>query len=343
MDWSHFFPPGTRVFALPNWQSPQLYIPALSPSLRLQATSLFPGWRLPARIRRAALKAKALLWPGELRTVENTRWTLGDFVADILPQAQTAIVLSNPKNFGGKLVAQLCDSTGGVVGYVKYGERPVAQERLRNEYAVLNALPPNTGPSPLKFGSLSDGVALCLGAVAGTALPPSLTPAPAALHFLEMLPASQAVALDEHPWIQALRSQAGSELERWLEPLGARKWPVVLQHGDFAPWNLVRTGDGSLRALDWEYGCIEGFPFFDIAYHVLQVALLIRRHSALKAAETAASVLTALQTPDALQLSLGRSIVALAAHEQFAKSAEDGHDPGTHIQQCRRSIWKDRP
>jgi thiamine kinase-like enzyme len=117
----------------------------------------------------------------------------------------------------------------------------------------------------------------------------------------------------------------------------------VLQHGDFAPWNIVRLPDGSLRALDWEYANAEGFPYLDIAYYLLQTSLLLRRRSPLRAIEEAVEFLTTSTDIEPLDTHSARSIVGLAAYEQYTKSLEDGHDAKTYIQQCRLSIWKSMP
>lgn len=40
--------------------------------------------------------------------------------------------------------------------------------------------------------------------------------------------------------------------------------PAVWIHGGFAPWNLKRAPDGSLRAIDWEAAVRRGMPLFDL-------------------------------------------------------------------------------
>jgi hypothetical protein len=50
-------------------------------------------------------------------------------------------------------------------------------------------------------------------------------------------------------------------------------FPMVLQHGDFAPWNLRRSA-GHLCAVDWEDGDECGLPVWDIAHHFCVQAFL---------------------------------------------------------------------
>jgi len=66
----------------------------------------------------------------------------------------------------------------------------------------------------------------------------SLPPADALVQFCERLQVGDAVAFRDHPW----RDRATGALkaaELVLDPLKARAWPVVVQHGDLVPWNRV--------------------------------------------------------------------------------------------------------
>lgn len=42
--------------------------------------------------------------------------------------------------------------------------------------------------------------------------------------------------------------------------------PVVWKHGDFAPWNIKKTTNGPLRAIDWEASSRQGLPLFDLIF-----------------------------------------------------------------------------
>jgi hypothetical protein len=53
---------------------------------------------------------------------------------------------------------------------------------------------------------------------------------------------------------------------------------VGLVHGDFAPWNLLRTSDGWLL-LDWECAQAEGLPFYDVFHYLIQSHALLGQPS----------------------------------------------------------------
>ena len=53
---------------------------------------------------------------------------------------------------------------------------------------------------------------------------------------------------------------------------GLDELPIVVEHRDVAPWNLVRRRDGSLAAVDWESAEIDGWPGIDLAYLLVYLA-----------------------------------------------------------------------
>ena len=55
-----------------------------------------------------------------------------------------------------------------------------------------------------------------------------------------------------------------------LRSLGAL--PVVPEHRDFAPWNLLLSEGGKLGVLDWESAEPDGLPFLDLVYFLAYLA-----------------------------------------------------------------------
>jgi hypothetical protein len=67
-----------------------------------------------------------------------------------------------------------------------------------------------------------------------------------------------------------------------------------IRHGDLARWNLLRTKDGRLKVLDWEWGERHGLAGIDLAHYLAQDFRLVRR---LPAARVVAETVSALESP----------------------------------------------
>jgi hypothetical protein len=341
-DWNLFFPPGTRVLALPNWQQPRLYLPAQRFFGRWQASSLYPASRLRARLYRFLLRTKAAIRSMEVRTAQSSEWVLGKYVCDELPQATSVIVLVGLPSPIQKATAQLRDVEGRVLGYAKYSEKEAARRRLRQEHHMLSSITKGLGPEVLKHEVLEKGDLLLKTPILGRRPLATLPPIEGAVDYLTSLVVSPPVAVDDHPWVRNIRewgSEAG-KLDTCFEALAGRRWPIVVQHGDFVPWNLIQRSENKIGAYDWEHGTLEGFPYLDLAYYVLQTSALVYRWAPAKAAQYVTAYLTSEAWP-ALDSTESWALTRLAAYDAYQKTLEDGQSASTYLQSWRRAIWED--
>lgn len=90
------------------------------------------------------------------------------------------------------------------------------------------------------------------------------------------LPRQRADQFDEWPAIERAlaASDEGRSLVQELKPLILQP---MIRHGDFARWNLLRKPDGSITALDWEWGHPAAMPGLDLIHYFLQDQRLVRR------------------------------------------------------------------
>jgi len=85
---------------------------------------------------------------------------------------------------------------------------------------------------------------------------------------------------------RGLRHQVARQSARWQ----ARP---VLQHGDFAPWNIrVNPSDGRWVVMDWESADPEGLPLWDWFHCQLQQWVLVQKLDASRVADRARAALT---------------------------------------------------
>jgi hypothetical protein len=337
--WSAFFPPGTPVIALPDWNRPRLLVPAATVAERWRGSGFYPACRLTARTYRWLLRLRASAGLATVRTSSEIcdHGTLQDFLADVIPGATVRAVMLGMANRAQKLTAQCVAGDGRVTGYLKCAASDLARERLRNEYDLLQLLPPEAGPRPLKFGVFAGMDALLTQAVHGRLLSAALPPSPELLEYVRSLNTSDRLAAHRHPWFNRRDVAARAEVRAIAGALGGREWPVVRQHGDLVPWNIVQGATGRLTAVDWEYGCAEGFPGLDLAHYVLQVAGLIYRWRPERARAYATGYLR--DCGDGLSAAEASAIVALAAYDAFGNTLMDGHGMNDPIQIWRRSLW----
>lgn len=59
--------------------------------------------------------------------------------------------------------------------------------------------------------------------------------------------------------------------------ISAATFPLVFQHGDPGPWNMMVTPDGQVAVLDWEAAEAQGIPLWDLFYFLRSYALDIAR------------------------------------------------------------------
>jgi hypothetical protein len=339
--WSAFFPPGTPVIALPHWNRPRLFVAAASPAERWRGSSFYPAFRLTARTYRWLLRLRAVAGVTTVRTAREVGGglTLQAFLADAIPGATVRAVMLGMANRAQKLTAQLVASDGRVTGYLKCAASDLARERLGNEYDLLRLLPPEAGPRPLKLGVLAGMDALLMQAVPGRLLRAALPPPRELVEYTVSLHTPDRLAVREHPWFRSLDLVPYPELRAAAVALERREWPVVRQHGDLVPWNVLQLqgAAGRLTAVDWESGCAEGFPGLDVAHYLLQVAALICRWTPERARTYAIGYL--VDYGDGLSPAEASAIVALAAYNAFANTLIDGHGVDDPLQIWRRSVW----
>jgi hypothetical protein len=338
--WDLLFSHDRRVVALPSWTQPRLLVAVNARRDAWAASAFYPAYRWTGRLRRAALRVRALSSVGAVVVSHDHEELLRAYLRDVLPEAQVRAVQVGMPGGAQKLTAQLVDASGRVLGFLKCGARPLSRQRLQTEHHILALLPAGAGPRALKFGAIGSFDALLLAPVEGRHLRSSLPPPPALASFLATLHSSRVLALNDHPWFARLGSDR-DEIAMHLDVLSKRSWPVVVQHGDLAPWNMLRARDGRLVAIDWEYGRIDGLPGLDLAQFVLQVAMLIERCAPLDGHLKAAAL---LERDRSLELTRDESwaLVALAAFEAHKNAAEEGLPLEDPRQRWRRAVWQQR-
>ena len=326
----------STVYAVPNRANPRLLFPGQGVMQRWRYSGLYPAFRSTAKVYRWVMRARAALKLVDQLTAIPAPDDLKAFVQDCFgAEVSAGVVLMGTPGPAQKLIVQLWGD-GLVLGYMKYGKTLIAKDRIEREHAVLSGLAQNLGPCPLKFAQFADGVAMIMSPVCGKQLPASLSSASLAKGLLNRMTLGVEHSVHEHPWIKRLSERYGHALP-WLDALAGRTWPVVVQHGDFAPWNIFQDRSGILRAIDWEYGDLEGFPYMDRSFFVLQVGRLMNRWSPERAKDYAVSVLDR-----DLPRHQAEALIRLVALDTYNKALEDNNETDAPALRWWQTVWKEK-
>jgi hypothetical protein len=214
--------------------------------------------------------------PGIKRTALSQWLTLGDLLPGQFAGTMPVIYVGTPGLDRKLVIALVASDTFEIVGIAKIPLQPRAKSRIINEAKILRRLAKEkAGLAPLRIGlDRNKGVSI-QQAVVGRQLGRRFSTEH--MSFLHQLAyPSKDLSLQKYvgTLIDSVRSNPSlAQVDReFLARLLGRitsetLLPSVWIHGDFAPWNLMRSRDGGIIAIDWEAAKPRGLPAFDLLYY----------------------------------------------------------------------------
>lgn len=219
---------------------------------------------------------------------------------DGLPDPDAWVLLTGGAESDAKVVGLPFSEAEAKPGVVtKFARVAKSDAALEREATVLRELererPGLAGVPRLRASGRRAGqVAIVQDAVEGKALNATMNPAqfaavtPNVTQWLIAL-AGESAPQPPSAWARRLVDEPLDELERdfaELTPTGfagrARRelanlggLPLVCEHRDFGPWNVVIGADGSPAAIDWEDAEPSGLPGLDLIYFLASCAFAI--------------------------------------------------------------------
>jgi hypothetical protein len=238
--------------------------------------------------------ARAPALPGEDAAAE-------DQLDSLLPASAAWLLLTGGKRSINKVVGLPFTTGLDPLAAVKIARVPEAEPGLEREAEVLRLLeverPDVAGiPRLITPGRRSGRLALAETHIRGRPLMEQLTPATFEEHasritrwLIEL--ARRGPARPRAEWWPRLVGGPLAELERnfgaaleagWMDQVRARleglsDLPLVCEHRDCAPWNILLQGDGTPALLDWESAEPSGLPGADLAYFLANSAFVLDR------------------------------------------------------------------
>ena len=238
------------------------------------------------------------------------RWILPKF-SDILERSATdpsmpesiegscGVMLGSPEHRVRRAIASFRTTSGWEVAKVAFGAE--GWEVICGEVEALKSLPPHTPGAPTLLGvHRGEGISLMrMPYFQGSVLKHGESADAIAL-LASWRSVSQPSPISGFPEWAAIDSALSGSLRGRdvLERLSRMRLQPVVRHGDFARWNLLRTTNGGLMVLDWEWGQANGMPGIDLVHYFAQDARLVQR---LNPAGVVQSVMKSLERPDCIK------------------------------------------
>ncbi len=191
-----------------------------------------------------------------------------------------AIMAGNPNAPGQRFLLMLFDANCAPFAVVKAGLNPVARALIHKEAAFIQRF----GGTPIGLPKVLREVETPV--VSAVAFPyfPGRSPHPGELASMapvltSWVDAKRVMALADAPSWARLEKAAAPAFRTLVPPLRSARVCAVIEHGDFAPWNVKVSSAGQWTVLDWERGEWSGIPGWDWFHFVLQPAILVARRS----------------------------------------------------------------
>lgn len=268
-----FFKSSHYVCAIPSWRNPRLYVKSGSFFEKWIWSDLYPASKLLGRFRKVIFRivlSFGFLQKKKAPQNNMVQSQINEFLGGDL------FVCSVIVNYLNKMTMEVRDANQKIRAYLKYGESEITIGKIKNELLLLKSLPSNIAPSVLNYGPLHMGYGLLISPIFGKPINNFRLCTSDIIDYSQKLVKKNTYKFDNHPWVIELKKRFNDGFI-WADSLRRSDWNTVFFHGDFTPWNLVKTPTGKLYAIDWENGSEYGFPYIDIFYYNLRILSFIYR------------------------------------------------------------------
>lgn len=331
------FPVGIHLIHIPRTSVPRLSIESHTPRQRYLDSGFYPAHRTSAKFARMVFRLWAMATPG--RVLESPPRRMGAPLLARPPQTRACVLLGT-EGPDQKATIRYVDRQHRPVSYRKVGITQRARESIQRELNVLSSLPKHCGPALLGSAHEQELAWVETSPVPGKPMSIELPPLHTAagrtlaqrlLLFAEHCTTGTPLPFGEHPGLKHIRTSQPALDTALKGACHNMTWPVGIQHGDLAPWNVCVTADGSLMAFDWEEALLSGVPLFDVVYFVIQTGYLCNHWSP---HQIRAYALALLATAG-IEAGRGASVVCLAARDAYLRYADRHADQPGSLQRTR--------
>lgn len=328
-----------RYAVLPGWDNPRWFIPLENPSISSAAFDLYTPARVTARFKRVAARAvvhsRLPVWYRDhLLIAQREAPPIERAMTEIFPGSDVFIALSAGAPEGArnrKASAAVIDADGDILAFLKMAGSELSGQLLRHEAQILGELPvqlraDEIAPQLLYAGEIDGGYVTAQKPLSGRPAPATFGPMHAA--FLKRLSPRNAVSPMDTQFVQCLPNRIAAlgqpspdltdALEQARGELADFSVSAGVVHGDFAPWNLRRSGK-TIRAFDWEYASLDAPAGIDQIHYRLQIGFLLENWTIDRAAHE-------LKRPQSASDSIHPGMTLLYLVDAITRLLGEGYD-----------------
>lgn len=341
-----------RFAVVPGLQDARWYIPLETPAVAAGAFALYAPYRIPARLKRAAviLAARSRLpawYRDEIVIAQRARPPLEEATQQRFPGVAIHLALSSgTPGPSRKPTIGVLDARGKFMAVMKAAVSARSERLMRNEALTLARLQrdlPGRAPRLLFEGVIDGSYVTVQSPVPGGRAPAALTPMHerflASLAGREARPASSSAMVRSLHGRHAALIDAGftlGGLDDVLPILDELTQPPSMLHGDFAPWNLRRYR-GEILAFDWEYAEPAGLPMIDAFHHLLHTGILVHGWTAAEATRRLLQLVTTASTRLSPEQMRALAIVHLV--DVLLRRREEGFGADAPLSAAYRDVY----
>lgn len=279
----NFFSESTYL-SIPNRKDPKVILAIGNKTMVKNSFEIYNPFSTKAKIFKKVVRFLATHFNSILHKISNLeKYNDSEFISFLNDEFQIKFTASiYNATLKDKVVIQL-QSEGLIFGYVKFPINEIGLKNIKNEINAI-ALLSEKGIMDLQMKSLS---------FKGTPffILPDLQgnfesiPDNEILKLVNSYKKEVVLKLENQPRILEIKDFfIAQNLKKELDILNMilksskEYYHEVYEHGDFAPWNIIKTKEG-LAAFDFEYFTEKGLEYFDLIKYYFQVGRLLKGKS----------------------------------------------------------------
>ena len=308
MNDTDFFSYNSYLF-LPTKQNPKVALAIDNPILAHNAFKLYNPFSKKAQVLKksfAFLVVNINALSQIIFSVKKEKSKIVEYLENKLDQKLIVSLYFATAN--DKVVLQLQTKEAKIIGYVKCPVNEIGLERIKNEIKAFDILSSKKIIEPYMLCDRYENKPfLLLKELDGTI---GIVETDHVLDLLKKFKRNESYTLTEHPRIIELKHvlleynmlQQLEELETICNH-STEKYALVYEHGDFAPWNIVKV-DNQYIPFDFEYFVEEGLEYFDLIKYYYQIGSLLEGKVDKELKEFVCSKINILEIDELYQLYL---------------------------------------